>query len=96
MSSTLIAILYVVAGAAVVALTVGLTELGDLRGKKSVTCPETGHPARVGVDARKGAVGLTFGVLRLRVESCSRWPERAHCDQACRGQIRGPGLFFAA
>jgi hypothetical protein len=96
MSSMLVGILYVVAGAAVVALTVGLTEFGDLKDKKSVRCPETGHPARVGVDARRGALGVTFGIPRLRVETCSRWPERAKCDQACREQIRGPGLVFAA
>jgi hypothetical protein len=95
-SSAAIATLYLLAGVLVVVLPVGLSEFDDLKRKKSVTCPETGHPARVGVDARQGAVGVALGVPRLRILTCSRWPERESCDQACRQEIRGPGLFFAA
>jgi hypothetical protein len=95
-SSMLVAILYALAGLLAVVLPVGLLEYGDLKRKKSVTCPETGEGARVEVDPRQGAIGVVFGVPRLRVRTCSRWPEREFCDQACRKQVRGPGLHFAA
>jgi hypothetical protein len=95
-SSIFFAIAFALAGLLVVVVSVGRAEFDDLKRTRSVTCPETGHPARVGVDARQGAMSVTLGVPRLRILACSRWPERASCDQACREQIRGPGLFFAA
>lgn len=90
------AILYLLAGVLVVALTVGLLEYGELQRKKKVTCPETGDEARVDVDPRQGALGVTFGFPRLHVLGCSRWPARKSCDQACREQVRGPGHVFSA
>ncbi len=95
-SSWWVAILYALAGLLTVVLPVGLLEYQDLKRKKSVVCPETGDPARVEVDARKGAISVALGVPRLIVTACSRWPQRASCDQACRKQVRGPGLSFAA
>jgi hypothetical protein len=95
-SSWWIGVLYALAGLLTVVLPVGLLEYQDLKRKKSLVCPETGDTARVEVDARKGAIGVALGVPRLRVTTCSRWPQRASCDQACREQVRGPGLFFAA
>ena len=94
--STLVAILYALVGALVVLLPVGLLEYGELQRKKKVTCPETGDEACVDVDPRQGALGVTFGFPRLRVRSCSRWPARKSCDQACRIQVRGPGHVFSA
>ena len=95
-SSSLVAILYGLAGFLVVVLSVGLVEYEDLKRKKAVVCPETGEEAFVGVDARQGAIGVSLGVPRLRILTCSRWPGRKACDQACRQQVRGPGLSFAA
>lgn len=94
--SGLVAVLYGLAGFLVVVFSVGLLEYEDLKRKRSVVCPETGDPAKIGVDAREGAMGVALGVPRLRVVTCSRWPERRACDQACRSQVRGPGLSFAA
>lgn len=96
MRSWWVAILYGLAGLLTVVLPVGLLEYEALKKKKSVVCPETGNAARVGVDARRGALGVVFGAPTLHVTECSRWPERASCDQACRKQVRGPGLAFVA
>ena len=55
-----------------------------LRGPRIVTCPETGRPAVVAVDVRHAVVsgsGADAGSLRLR--ACSRWVERARCDEPC-------------
>ena len=52
------------------------------RGKRLVTCPENSEPAAVNVDALRA----TFSP-ELRLKSCSRWPERAECDQRCLTQI---------
>jgi hypothetical protein len=92
----LVAMLYGLAGLLVVLVPVGLLEYGALKRKKSVTCPETGQDATVGVDARRGALAVALGFPRLRISSCSRWPERELCDQACQSQVRGPGHVFAA
>ncbi len=53
------------------------------RGKKSVTCPETGRQAEVGIDAGRAAWTSAFGRALLRVKNCSLWPERKGCEQDC-------------
>jgi hypothetical protein len=58
------------------------------RGTRVVTCPETGRPAAVEVDARFAAVSqASSGAPVLRLATCSRWPERQSCDQPCLAQI---------
>ncbi len=94
--SALVAIFYGLAGFLVVVLSVGLLEYEDLKRKRTVVCPETGGPESIGVDAREGAIGVALGVPRLRVVTCSRWPERKDCDRACRRQVREPHPVFAA
>ena len=46
---------------------------GMFRRTRIITCPETNEAAAV--------------TGKSRLYSCSRWPERAGCDQACRIQI---------
>jgi hypothetical protein len=58
------------------------------RGRRIVTCPETGQPAAVEVDARFAAATAVLGEPSLRLKSCSRWPEHKDCDQACLKQIQ--------
>ncbi len=60
-----------------------LREFLKHRGLRVVTCPETGDGAAVSVEALFAATW--DGALRL--SACSRWPERAGCDQACLTQI---------
>jgi len=68
-----------------------LTRLAALwwkyRGQRVVSCPESQRPAGVAVDAGHAAIsGLGFRT-QLRLNECSRWPERAGCGQACLRQI---------
>jgi hypothetical protein len=57
------------------------------RGTRVITCPETRKPAAVWVDAGHAAVTAVAGRPRLRLKDCSRWPERAGCDQRCLSQV---------
>ena len=62
-----------------------MTFLSDLlryRGQRVITCPETQEGAAVTVKALHAAVS---GELAL--SSCTRWPERAGCAQACLSEI---------
>ena len=53
------------------------------RGRRQLSCPETGRTAAVGVDAGWAAITSAFRHPLLRVESCSLWPERQGCGQNC-------------
>jgi hypothetical protein len=57
------------------------------RGTRIVICPETQKPAAVEVDAAHAAVSALWEDSGVRLHRCSRWPERAGCDQACATQI---------
>jgi hypothetical protein len=53
------------------------------RGTRIVTCPETGRPAVVEVDASHASMTSTVGLPDIRLENCSRWPLREQCGQEC-------------
>jgi hypothetical protein len=53
------------------------------RGTKIDTCPETGRPAVVEVDAPHASMTSTVGLPDIRLENCSRWPLREQCGQEC-------------
>jgi hypothetical protein len=53
------------------------------RGTKIVTCPETGRPAIVEVDALHASLSSTLGFADIRLKSCSRWPMQEQCGQEC-------------
>jgi hypothetical protein len=57
------------------------------RGTRVVTCPETGQPAAVELATWHMAVTAAVKGATLRLRDCSRWRERAACDQACRRRI---------
>ncbi len=57
------------------------------RGPRVVTCPETGRAAGVEVAARRVAATALRLHPEIRLESCSRWPERRDCGQDCLRQI---------
>jgi hypothetical protein len=57
------------------------------RGARVITCPETRQPAGVRVDAWHAALGRLAGGAELRLEQCSRWPEKRNCGQECLSQI---------
>jgi hypothetical protein len=57
--------------------------------RRSVRCPETGGDETIKIDAGHAALTSTYGRPKLRVEDCSRWPERHDCDQACLAESAG-------
>jgi hypothetical protein len=58
-----------------------------LRGKRLVMCPETRAPAAVDVAAGEAGLGAFVNEPTLRLQECSRWPEREDCGQECLKQI---------
>jgi hypothetical protein len=57
------------------------------RGARVVVCPENREIVAVEVDARHAALSASQGRIDLRLDSCTRWPEKAGCGQECLGQI---------
>jgi hypothetical protein len=55
-------------------------------GGRPVTCPENQKPAVVGIDLRHAEATVMEGSPRLRLCDCTRWPERAECNQECLAQ----------
>jgi len=58
------------------------------RGPRLVTCPENKEAAAVEVDAAAAAIGELAGQARVRLQDCSRWPERHDCGQECLNELR--------
>ena len=57
------------------------------RGDRVVTCPETHQTVGVALDVKHAAwTGLSHPP-GLRLETCTRWPERQDCGQECLRQI---------
>jgi len=57
------------------------------RGTRVVVCPETREMVAVEVDAAHAALSAPQGRPDLRLEACTRWPERRSCGQECLGQV---------
>ena len=57
------------------------------RGKRVVTCPETNAPVGAEINAALAASTWLVTQPRFVITACSRWPERAGCDQACAPQV---------
>ncbi len=58
-------------------------------GTRLVTCPETKAAAAVDVDVAHAVFTALTGATELRLEQCSRWPERQNCGQECLAQVEG-------
>lgn len=58
------------------------SEFRRYRGRRIVTCPETRQDAVVRADVFHAAASH-----ELRLNDCSRWPEKAECAQSCLGEI---------
>jgi hypothetical protein len=65
----------------------GVRAYFKFRGKRLVTCPETKEPAAVDVAAGEAALGAFLNEPTLRLNECSRWPERQDCGQDCLSQV---------
>jgi hypothetical protein len=59
------------------------------RGQKVVTCPDDAAAASVEVNAVRYAATSMLDQPVVELKSCSRWPAKAGCGQACAGQIEG-------
>jgi len=57
------------------------------RGKRIITCPETLRKEAVDVAASRAAASAFIGDPVLRLNQCSRWPERQNCGQECLQQV---------
>jgi|GEM_PF-2252664 len=57
------------------------------RGKRIVVCPETHEPVGAEIGAVRAAAARLVGDQHVVITSCTRWPERAGCDQACAPDI---------
>src|SRR5262245_57833379 len=82
--------------AGILSLVVMVRNYWKFRGDSVVNCPETRKPAGVRVNALRAAVDLLRGRSGVRLEQCSRWPERAQCGQECLNQIRHDANFCHA
>ncbi len=74
-------------GISYVLLPVGLSVFADFRRPKEVICPDNGKLAQVAVDATYAAMTSAVGMNRLRLDDCSRWPERGACNRSCLSQL---------
>lgn len=65
----------------------------QLRGTRVLVCPETNRPVGAELELGKAAFATALGQQPLlHLSDCTRWPERAGCDQACLHQLDGaPG-----
>jgi hypothetical protein len=67
------------------------------RGDRVVTCPETGHPAAVRIDAAHAAITTAAkGAADVRLAACSRWSSRGRCDELCLYEASDAGSTVAA
>jgi hypothetical protein len=58
-----------------------------MRGTRIVTCPESKQPAAVTVNAAHSALSGVFDPADIQISTCSRWPAKPECDQACSREI---------
>lgn len=61
-----------------------------LSGTRVLVCPETNAPVGAELEVGKAAFAVALGQEPLlHLSDCTRWPERAGCDQACLHQLDG-------
>jgi len=62
----------------------------QLRGTRVLVCPETNAPVGAELELGKAAFAVALGQEpMLHLSDCTRWPEKAGCDQACLRQLDG-------
>jgi hypothetical protein len=85
--STTSFVLLLLAAVVVVYLALAARTYLRMRGQRVVVCPETRQPAGVSVDAGHAAISSFWDTPDIALKTCSRWPERHDCNQACVRQI---------
>ena len=67
-----------------VLLPVALDTYRRFSHRKVITCPETHELTEVTLKARRAGLMATFGKESLlRVKSCTLWPKKKGCAEAC-------------
>jgi hypothetical protein len=56
-------------------------------GMRVATCPETGKPTAVKVDAVHAALTAAARHTDLRLQACERWPGKENCGQECLASL---------
>lgn len=56
-------------------------------GRRVVVCPQTKRPADVTLDLGHAMATAVWDRADLRVATCSDWPDRRGCSEACIAQI---------
>jgi hypothetical protein len=83
----LTAIGVVLVGMITFSLALSIRMYWRFRGQRLITCPETKNPAAVRVNVAEAARKAFFGKEQVRLDQCSRWPERRNCGQECLTQV---------
>jgi len=81
-------IVILVIGSVILGVGLALRMFLRYRGRRVITCPETENPAAVHVNAAAAARHAMFGKQNIRLDQCSRWPERQNCGQECLSEIK--------
>jgi hypothetical protein len=77
-------------------LILGWPIYAQYRGTRTIVCPQTHGHAVVRIDSLHALLTTIFASEKLRLATCSLWPERANCAQDCIGQaIRLPAVHAA-
>jgi len=81
--------LFLLAAALVTGLPVALSlqNYFQSRGRHPVTCPDSGQGVKVEIDRKFAFWTALRGQEHWRLQSCSRWPEKADCGQQCLAQL---------
>lgn len=86
-AATYLLLIAIAAGALFLALGPLVQAYWKARGRRLVTCPETREPVAVEIDPMDAAFNVLLKTREVHLKSCTRWPERAGCGQACMTQI---------
>lgn len=69
------------------AAAAGVRAYRVFEGVREISCPETMEAALVRINVTRAIASRLSGGNELRLRSCSRWPGKQGCDQACLSQI---------
>jgi len=83
----IIAVLVLAVGLFVYRAVPGVRAFFNFRGERLVTCPDNQQTVAVNVAAKEAAVGAFLNEPTLRLNQCTRWPEKQDCGQECLQQI---------
>ncbi len=57
------------------------------RGRRVVICPDNHRAANIELDARHAVAMHVLGNPGVKIQDCSRWPNRQNCGRECLTQV---------